>query len=331
MANHFCTNSVEEQVNYLIDKVKGLNTNKLDKTAVVQETGTGTDVVMSQKAVTDAIAASPDTGLGTLTDVNLTLGNTTVQYDTTDGIQINSTARFTDAAGNHDAMMDLALPVVGKNGIIIDKAADSEKIEVKVDARKIFNITNISNDKSNFNRIPYLPKGKTSLSESDCYLLYVDDGNINDIRDIPSYVNPEFGDTTSSNGVLITSTPTKPYQAANKKYVDDAIASITSTTQTKYQHNLVLEGIKGEFTFKAFLSISRSDEAAFGTFDEVITAIGSLRFPCTGYVYDGAKFYSIYILDGSASVFNYLNPDLGEQELALTNNDVTVTDDPIEF
>ena len=57
MANYFCTDSVEEQVDYLTDKVKDLNTKKLDKAAVVQATGTGTDVVMSQKAVTDVIAA----------------------------------------------------------------------------------------------------------------------------------------------------------------------------------------------------------------------------------------------------------------------------------
>ena len=55
MANYFCTDSVEEQVDYLTDKVKDLNTKKLDKAAVVQATGTGTDVVMSQKAVTDVI------------------------------------------------------------------------------------------------------------------------------------------------------------------------------------------------------------------------------------------------------------------------------------
>lgn len=71
-----------------------------------------------------------DDGINTLTDINLTLGDTTVQYDTTDGIQINSTARFTTQGTNHDAMMDLAIPVVGKDGITIDKAADADKIEI---------------------------------------------------------------------------------------------------------------------------------------------------------------------------------------------------------
>ena len=55
MANYFCTDSVEEQVDYLTDKVKDLKTTKLDKAAIVQEVGTGTDAVMSQKAVTEQV------------------------------------------------------------------------------------------------------------------------------------------------------------------------------------------------------------------------------------------------------------------------------------
>lgn len=124
---------LENRVNDIEASIADLTDGKLDKTAVVQETGTGTDVVMSQKAVTDAIAASPGTGLGTLTDVNLTLGDTTVQYDTTDGIQINSTARFIDGAGNHDAMMDLDIPIVAGYGLSMDKASDTEKVQIKLD------------------------------------------------------------------------------------------------------------------------------------------------------------------------------------------------------
>lgn len=184
-----------------------------------------------------------DDGINTLTDINLTLGDTTVQYDTTDGIQINSTARFTAQGTNHDAMMDLAIPIVGKDGIVIDKAADSEKIDVKVDSSKIFNIINISNNTSSFNRIPYLPKNRKTLSTEVLELLYVDEGNTNDIGDIPSYVNPEFGDTKSSNAVLITGDPTKPYQAANKKYVDDGfVAKVTTSSQDDRVYGIAKDG-----------------------------------------------------------------------------------------
>lgn len=189
-----------------------------------------------------------DDGINTLTDINLTLGDTTVQYDTTDGIQINSTARFTAQGTNHDAMMDLAIPIVGKDGIVIDKAADSEKIDVKVDSSKIFNIINISNSTSNFNRIPYLPKNRKTLSTEVLELLYVDEGHTNDIGDIPSYVNPKFGDTRSSNAVLITGDPIKPYQAANKKYVDDGfVAKVTTSTQDMRVYGLRADGTQAVF------------------------------------------------------------------------------------
>ena len=77
MANYFCTDSVEEQVDLLTDKVKDLNTKKLDKAAIVQETGTGTDVVMSQKAVTDELSKKSNA-------TNLANGTGGVLIQTTD-------------------------------------------------------------------------------------------------------------------------------------------------------------------------------------------------------------------------------------------------------
>ena len=87
------------------------------------------EVDSSQKNV-KFIDGGKDDGINSLTDVDLTFADTTVQYDTTDGIQLTSTGRFTYAGGNHDATIDLDLPVIGTDGIMIDKAADSEKIEV---------------------------------------------------------------------------------------------------------------------------------------------------------------------------------------------------------
>lgn len=191
-----------------------------------------------------------DDGINTLTDVNLTLGNTTVQYDTTDGIQINSTARFTTQGTNNDTMMDLDIPIVGKDGIVIDKAADSEKIEVKVDNSKIFNVNIASlGPYSDYNRIPFLPKRKTLLPESENYLLYVDDDERADVGDIPSYVGSSVGDEITGNGgVLITNTPTRLYQASNKKYVDDGFVAKT-TTATQYMR---VYGVRADGTQAVF-------------------------------------------------------------------------------
>ena len=315
MENYFCANSVEEQVDYLTDKVKDIITNKLDKASIVQETGTGTDVVMSQKAVTDAIA---NKGLDTLTNVNLTVGNTTVQYDNTNGIQLNSTARFTDGSGNHDATMELDIPIVGKDGIVIEKAADSEKIEISG---------------KNFVK-------KTSSTEGSLIYTNVNgtDSTIglsagNEVGKVAQYYDEhQWPGDNSQGGFLVTATPTKPYHGANKKYVDDSIASISPTTQTKYQHNLVLEGTKLGSTFKAFMSIPRSDNTAFGTLDEVIAALGDAYISCTGYIYDGnQKSYNIVAFNTAGPGFEYNDPESGGQVFVIGNDDVAITDTPKEF
>lgn len=69
-------------------------------------------------------------GLNTLTDTNLTLGDTTVQYSTDEGISVNSTMRQTFDGTNHDSMVDFSIPITGVDGITIDKADNAEKIEI---------------------------------------------------------------------------------------------------------------------------------------------------------------------------------------------------------
>ena len=383
MENYFCANSVEEQVDYLTDKVKDIITNKLDKASIVQETGTGTDVVMSQKAVTDAIAGK---GLDTLTDVNLTVGNTTVQYDTTNGIQLNSTARFTDVAGNHDATMNLDLPVVGKDGIVIDKAADSEKIEVsgknfrklvtgsaneikvyvtKYGDKESWMFLNTDPDGAPGAEIPQYGYGgtlranmpatpldnsvvnkeyadnnyaKALKTEVGQYKVYASrNGNPNDFLWTGTEVLADLAIVIrGNNGCIYTNMPdaanTKDTTVPNKKYVDDAIASISPTTQTKYQHNLVLEGTKLGSTIKAFMSIPRSDDTPFGTLDEIIAALGDAYIPCTGYIYDGnQKSFAIVAFNTAGPGFECNNPESGGEVFMIANDDVTVTDNVLQF
>lgn len=169
-----------------------------------------------------------DDGINTLTDINLTLGDTTVQYDTTDGIQINSTARFTTQGTNHDAMMDLALPIIGTDGIVIDKAADSEKIQV---SGKNFVKTTTQTDYSSY--------------------IYANISKINTV--VPLSSSP-FGDTQSvaayskttahtDGAVLKTGTPQSEYECTNKKYVDDGfVAKITTSTQDMRVYGVRADG-----------------------------------------------------------------------------------------
>lgn len=72
-------------------------------------------------------------GIDTMTNLDLTYGNTTVGY-TTDGMTINGQARFTyDGGTTKDVTMDIEVPIVAGDGITIDKVNGQEKVEVKLD------------------------------------------------------------------------------------------------------------------------------------------------------------------------------------------------------
>lgn len=72
-------------------------------------------------------------GLNTLTNTDLTYGDVTVTYNTTDGIGINGTMRQTYDGTNHDSTVDMNIPLVPGAGIAINKQAGTERVEVKID------------------------------------------------------------------------------------------------------------------------------------------------------------------------------------------------------
>ena len=177
------------------------------------------EVDSSQKSV-KFIDGGKDDGINSLTDINLTLGNITVQYDTTNGIQLNSLARFTGASGNHDATMDLDLPVVGKDGIVIDKAADSEKIEI---SGKNFPHAPYREDSGARQVITYNANEKTYA------IRLLDDASLN-TGNIPFYRDPAGATKGYLNNSLYTGDPKSDYAAANKKYVDDKTAVLIDSS-----------------------------------------------------------------------------------------------------
>lgn len=353
------------------------------------------EVDSSQKSV-KFIDGGKDDGINSITDVNLTLGDTTVQYDTTDGIQLTSTGRFTYTDGSHDATIDLDLPIIGTDGITIDKAAASEKIEIsgknfikdpypgvnylgasivnyKPYESAEWNSAFVRNTHSLVNNagadaiVGYDNNGviyaKTTSDDpwsvvnkeyaEDNFLKVYDlgiigsgevkipsmnslDGTTNEQRwygtCVGEYVANSTIALTDAQGHLGTNTPIADKHCANKKYVDDAIASISPTTQTKYEHNLILEGIKDGNTFMVFMNLMRPDDTTITTLDEIVSILGSASISCTGYIYDGnQKSYNVIFFNPTGPVFEYNDPEAGGAEFAITNDDVAITDYTIEF
>ena len=70
-------------------------------------------------------------GINNLSDLDLTFGNVTVTYDTSNGLTINSTARFTYPGTNHDATAKLNVPIISGSGISMNK--NGNQVLIKAD------------------------------------------------------------------------------------------------------------------------------------------------------------------------------------------------------
>lgn len=90
-------------------------------------------------------AGADGVGINTLTDTDLTYGDVTVDYNTTDGMTITGTMRQTYTGGNHDSTMDLEIPIIPGKGIVIDKPANKQQVEVKVDMESATSYPNANN------------------------------------------------------------------------------------------------------------------------------------------------------------------------------------------
>ena len=72
-------------------------------------------------------------GLETIHSLNLTIGEETVAYNTTDGITINSDGKIVYGADNNEQQFqsEYNLPIVAGNGLSMDASQDGKRIELK--------------------------------------------------------------------------------------------------------------------------------------------------------------------------------------------------------
>lgn len=74
-------------------------------------------------------------------DLDLNTGIVGVTYDTTDGISLTTQGTIKSNTGTDSVVVDYEIPIVGGTGISIDKKANEDKIEVKVDSSKVITAT----------------------------------------------------------------------------------------------------------------------------------------------------------------------------------------------
>ena len=177
----------------------------------------------------------PGEGLNTLTNTDFPFGNTTVSYNTTDGITMHGTMRQYFNGTNRDSDMELSLPIVAGNGVSIAKAADEEKIVINADATPV--------DTSNFIKKSGTPAVndrnyqiiKESNTAKSQIILYdtAQKSNYSTNRcgagiilhSTSNYHNPPFisigtaGDTQSEDTIFGAMRPSNPDNSSNNQYI----------------------------------------------------------------------------------------------------------------
>ena len=130
------------------------------------------------------------------------------------------------------------LTFVGKDGIIIDKATDSEKVEISgkgcVQNYTTFNDTQVYITKPDFSTTTM----KNDVAWLGTYTEAMVDGSI------PIYINPDK-ERNIPTGVLVTGTPTQEAHATNKKFVEDNyVAKVKFTNLEQSLNGYILDTTK---------------------------------------------------------------------------------------
>lgn len=207
-------------------------------------------------------------GLNTLTDTDLTYGDVTVTYDTTDGIGINGTMRQTYDGTNHDSMVDMHIPLVAGNGISIDKQAKSEKVEIKFEDNSNIKVSSVQINNS--------PTEEEYLVFNPAQIVHVYGPNI----DIFFYPD--------KTGKLVTDASFKTL-FGNKSIVGSGNIDL-------YQHVIKITG--GDVPYSdcyAYLTIVSSKNLNVDSLTDLKTLLGNtFEYPATGYdLYNLAYVYKV--------------------------------------
>lgn len=238
-------------------------------------------------------------GINTMTNLDLTYGNTTVD-NTNDGININGQARFTyDGGTTKDVPMDIDVPIVAGEGITIDKVNGQEKVEVKLDTA--------------FTDGKYVTK-KTVTKGSNLAYVAKNDGTQGTLS---VEVNPLPWSLAqrSVGGILRVGRAVEDYDAMPKKQVEDGFVSKISTAGAERCYIITPEGNQSArgiaYVPDPYTVPIRVGNGAI----QVGTPVGVNDATTKAYV-DGLHHYShhIHITDGTSEIFitlaikNFPNP-----------------------
>lgn len=219
-------------------------------------------------------------GLNTLTDTNLTYGNTTVTYNTTDGIGINGTMRQTYDGTNHDSTVDMHIPLVPGNGILINKQAGTERVEVKLDQSKDIKLIGGSSNSVGFTSDSSAVFG---LSEGSIYSSFGDQSGIPRILQKDPGGNRTYSFPVNAYGI---------HTVLTDKYINTVFGkSIVGTGNINlYRHNICFTSTDPNKIVKIRFIVPSSNNLKVKSLTDLKTLLGNtFTYPVNGAYAAGNK------------------------------------------
>ena len=261
------------------------------------------------------------TGIDTLKYLHLTKGNIKASYYPQDGIMLTSTGRATYKGENyhdedHDFDATLKLPIFGKDGITIDKAADSEKIEIS--GSELLQKPFSYEEGSYTTDIWTLVQGGTSKKIFRMPIDYRED-------------RPGRLVAVSPEGNVRTSDPKVDYDCANKKYVDDNYVKIPSPAPNSWAVLVYEPGQKKYTTYPMEINVSRLT-VPYRDYDKQNFKVGDLTANDDGQYCANKKYVDEAVaranpqfktLFGSQSIVGTGNIDLYRHHVKISTNSGT--------
>lgn len=208
-------------------------------------------------------------------DLDLNTGISAVTYNTTNGISLTTQGTIRANTGTNQVVVDYEIPIVAGNNILIDKKADENKIEVKLDQSKDIKIIGGSN-----NSVYFTSDSSASFSatEGTIYSSFGDESGIPRIRqkDPGGQRTYTFPTNTYGEHTVLTSKNVKTL--LGKSIVGTGNIGL-------YRHVIKITG--GEPPYNdcfAYLTIISSINLNVKSLRDLKTLIGNtFEYPATGY------------------------------------------------
>ena len=265
-------------------------------------------------------------GIDTLTEVDFTIGNRNIQYDTIDGIKMSSTGRFSYQGGNRDATFKLNVPIIGDNGITIEKQANAPRVIVKTPIKIEETITTptpnttVQNATVEFTPIP----SDSAFNVSDTtYKFYK--GSTGQDQGFYTfegyYISHSVTEPTSK--LLYYDGPLGNVKTINGESIYGSGDITVGGSVALYRHNIKMNSSQHQVYF----TLISSSDTALNTAAKIANEINA-TVSATGVVTNGDKKLWVYCVDALAvlgGVTIYAMNEAGNN-ITVNGSQLTITD-----